>query len=126
MRYRAVVSTHHSFKDLIAWQRAMKLVQSSYRLASRLPHAERFGLSLQIRRCAVSVPSNIAEGHARSGTRDFARLLGIAMGSLRELETQILIVQQLRMVDDESCAQALEDIDAVGRVLAGLLARVSH
>ncbi len=80
----------NSFKDLIVWQKGMQLAEVSYLIANLLPESERYGLSSQIKRSAISIPSNIAEGHKR-GTKDFVRFLRIAFGSTAELETQLLL-----------------------------------
>jgi four helix bundle protein len=78
-----------SYQDLDVWQRSMDLVVSCYRLADRFPRSEAFGLSLELRRSAVSIPSNIAEGHGRKGTGEYLHHLSIAHNSLMELETQL-------------------------------------
>ena len=80
-----------SYRDLLVWQRAMALAESCYRLTGRLPSRETYGLSSQVRRCAVSVPANIAEGHARLHRGDYIRYLSIARGSLSELETLLVL-----------------------------------
>jgi four helix bundle protein len=80
-----------SYEDLDVWQEAMALVEVAYGVSSSFPSDERFGLTSQLRRAVVSVPSNIAEGHARASTRDFLRFPSISMGSLAETRTQLLI-----------------------------------
>jgi len=80
-----------SFKDLRVWQQAMILVDACYAMTRRFPSDERFGLVSQIRRAAVSVPTNIAEGHGRTGVGEYLRFLSVTRGSLRELETLLLI-----------------------------------
>ena len=87
-----------SHKELEVWNRAMDLTEQVYRLSERLPVDERFGLVLQLRRAAVSVPSNIAEGAGRGYPGDFVRFLAISLGSLAELETQLLISERLGML----------------------------
>lgn len=82
----------NSYKDLRVWQKSFELCNEVYIVTKNLPIAEQFGLVQQIRRCAVSIPSNIAEGFARKSTKDYIRFLRIAYGSLAELETQLLIV----------------------------------
>jgi len=109
-----------SYRDLIAWQKAMELVESIYKLTAQLPDAERFGLATQLRRAAVSIPSMLAEGHARASTRDFARFLSMARGSLAEVETQVLIAERLRFVSGDAVQQLLAQCDELGRVLRGL------
>jgi len=101
-------------KDLRAWQSAMLLVEDIYRLTSTFPKEELFGLSSQMRRAAVSVPSNIAEGSARSGTKELLYFLGIATGSLAELDTQLELVNRLKYCDDVSHTQArLDEVSAL-------------
>ena len=82
-------------RDLLVWQHAIRLVKSVYLFTSSFPDSERFGLSAQMRRAAVSVPSNIAEGVARNATKEYLHFLGIARGSLSELDTQVVIAQEL-------------------------------
>ncbi|MGI5869233.1 MAG: four helix bundle protein, partial [Kiritimatiellia bacterium] len=84
-----------SYRDLIVWQKAVDLCIEVYRLASKFPKTEQFVLSDQIRRAAISVPSNIAEGHARHSRKDFARFLMIAQGSIAELETQLYLAVRM-------------------------------
>lgn len=84
-----------SHKDLTVWQKAMDLVEDIYRITRDFPDEERFGLVQQMRRCAVSIPSNIAEGAGRSSSREFLRFLSIAIGSLAELETQVEIAKRI-------------------------------
>ena len=85
----------HSYKDLIVWQKAMDLVVAVYETTSRFPHTELYGLVSQMRRSAISIPSNIAEGRRRSSRKDYRQFLIIAFGSGAELETQIEITKRL-------------------------------
>ena len=103
---------------LEAWKRARELVLSAYRLTQAFSKEEMFGLAAQLRRAAVSIPSNIAEGAARAGKREFAQFLNIARGSLSELETQLLIATDLGYikVDDP----VFELVDLVSRLVTGL------
>ena len=113
-----------NFKDLIAWQKAMELVEMVYRLTSQFPADERFGLTSQLRRAAVSIPSNIAEGQGRNSDGDFVRFLSIAYGSLREVETQLLIAVRLNYLEQPSFQPVQELCDETGRILNGLLNRL--
>ena len=112
------MATANSHQDLIAWQEAMRLVEMVYQHTAAFPKREIFGLSAQLRRAAVSVPSNIAEGAARNSTRELFQFLGIANGSLAELQTQLDIAVRLGFIrqDTECTEQALR----VGKILTGL------
>jgi four helix bundle protein len=110
-----------SYRDLLVWQKAMDLVCVAYSLAKSLPGTERFALATQMRRSAVSVASNIAEGHGRGSTGDFARHLSFAKGSLTELETQVLIAERLGFAEAARVQAVLGQADEVSRMLSGLL-----
>ena len=81
-----------SYKDLVVWQKSFELVKHVYLITGMLPKNEQFGLTSQVQRCAVSIPSNIAEGHQRNNTKEFIQFLGIGRGSAAELETQLLLI----------------------------------
>ena len=115
-----------SYRDLLAWQEAMTLAEHVYLLVERLPATERFELSAQLRRAAVSVPSNIAEGYGRGPSASYANFLRIARGSLREVETQLLLASRLRLATDGDTAPALKQCDRVGQLLHGLLRSVER
>ena len=105
------------YQDLKVWQLGMDLVIESYRLTRKFPAAEQFGLVNQIRRSAVSIPSNIAEGQGRHHLGDYLRFLSIANGSLKELETLMLIAARLRYVSATNVGSTLQIADQVGRML---------
>ena len=109
----------NSYRDLVAWQKGMQLAKAIYRATSRMPAAERFGLTLQIRRAAVSVPSNIAEGFGRQSRPDLLKFLRIARGSLNEVATQIELAMELGMLRSDSTLTSL--LKEVDRVLQGLI-----
>jgi four helix bundle protein len=109
------------YRELVAWQKAMELAGAIYRLTAGFPADERFGLVLQMRRCAVSVPSNIAEGQGRGTAAEFCRFLRIANGSRQELETQLLLAQSLGHLNAEQSQPVLESSEEVGRLIAGLI-----
>ncbi|MBU4232255.1 MAG: four helix bundle protein [Proteobacteria bacterium] len=115
-----------SYKDLVAWQKSMDLVAAVYRASQGFPKEEIFGLVSQIRRAAVSVPSNIAEGHARTSKKEFQYFLSNARGSLAELETQLTIAYQLAYIDETGINQLLDRLGEVGRILNGLLAALKR
>jgi four helix bundle protein len=108
------------YRELIAWQKGMDLVEMVYRMTDAFPRKEVYGLTSQMRRAVVSIPSNIAEGQARSTTRDFLNFLSIAMGSLKEAETQVLISRRLGYLNELQTSQLLELTTEVGRVISGL------
>lgn len=109
-----------SYRDLKVWERAMDLVEGSYRLASLLPTDEHYGIVSQIRRAAVSVPAGIAEGHGRDHLGDYLHHLSVANGSLMELETHLLIAQRLAYLKMNDIELLLGLTAEVGRMLAGL------
>jgi four helix bundle protein len=109
-----------SFQELIVWQKAMDLVEEVYRVSGGFPREELYGLTSQLRRAAVSIPSNVAEGQGRHTTADFLRHLSIAYGSLLELETQILIATRLTYLPMERCSAVLNKSGEVGRLMNGL------
>lgn len=111
----------NSYKDLIAWQKAMELVDMIYDITERFPSSEQFGLVSQLRRAAVSVPSNIAEGKAHYSNRDFVRFLRHARGSLAEIETQVLIAQRRKFLPDSEIPKLVRQLDELGRILSGLI-----
>ena len=113
-----------SYRDLEVWQQSMDLVEECYRLSNQFPRGEEFGLRAQIRRSAVSVPSNIAEGNGRSTTGDYLRHLSIARGSLMEVETQVLIAGRLGYVEPASVDDVLKRADGIGRMLTSLARRL--
>ncbi|MFQ5807643.1 MAG: four helix bundle protein [Phycisphaerae bacterium] len=112
------------FRTLQVWQKAHELTLSVYRLTTTFPDAERYGLTSQIRRCAASVPANIAEGCGRGGRKDFARFLRMATGSASELEYHLLLAKDLRMIDLEEYGQLTANVAEVRRMLAGLLRKL--
>lgn len=109
-----------SYRDLKVWQASMILVEQVYHLTQNFPAEEKFGLTSQMRRVAVSVPSNIAEGHAKASTREFLRHLSIALGSLAELETQLFLAERLRYIHQTHLDPILAQADEVGKMLRGL------
>jgi len=113
-----------TFRDLVVWQKAMDSVTEIYRVTQKFPKEEIFGLISQLRRAAVSVPSNIAEGQGRLTEKEFRQFLGNARGSLAEVETQIIIAKNLGFLDDPDFDNLSTMIAEVGRVLNGLLASV--
>lgn len=113
-----------SHRDLIVWQKAMLLVKEIYRASSRFPEDERFGLTSQVRRAAVSIPSNIAEGRARSTKKDYLHFLHIALGSSAELETQLEIARELSFLSDSEHTTTLRALEEVRRMLIAMMVKM--
>jgi len=108
-------------KDLVLWQRSMRLAADVYRCTRTLPRSELVGLAGQIQRSAVSIPSNIAEGAGRRTTKEFLSFLYIARGSWAELDTQMLLAHELGYVNTEEMAQIRNSLDEVGRLLNSVI-----
>ncbi|MEW6388799.1 MAG: four helix bundle protein [Thermodesulfobacteriota bacterium] len=110
-----------SYRDLVAWKKAVELVTDIYRLTQGFPKEEMFGLISQLRRAAVSIPSNIAEGHARTSRKEFQHFLSNARGSVAELETQLIISYNLAFINQTDLNRLLDQVAEVGRIINGLL-----
>ena len=108
------------FRVLLVWQKSMLLVKEIYVFTIDFPKHEVYGLTNQIRRSAISVPSNIAEGHGRESPKEFARFLRIARGSLSELQTQLYLSDNLDYIQTDQFNKLLEASDEIGRMLRGL------
>ena len=109
--------SYFGYRDLIVWQKAMDLVDEVYSLVKHLPKEELYALSDQMRRAAVSIPSNIAEGHERKTRREFLQFLSIAAGSVFELETQLSICVRQQYLTEKQVQKALALCEEVGRIL---------
>jgi four helix bundle protein len=118
------VSSIKSYKELIVWQKAMSLVALIYELTKTFPDDERFGLTSQMRRCSVSIPSNIAEGWGRLSRKNYIQFLRISRGSLYELETQILITKQLKYINDSESIESL--IIEISKMLNSLIRKLDE
>jgi len=112
----------HNFRQLNVWHRALSVTESVYKATNAFPESERFGLITQMRRSAVSVASNIAEGSSRSTNKDFRRFLAIARGSASELETQVILAHRLGMMSEDEANQLSSRIDEVRAMLIGFSA----
>ena len=115
-----------SYRDLEAWKLAIHMTKVVYRMSEYFPKDERFGLTSQIRRAAVSVASNIAEGWGRGTTTDYARFLRMARGSIYEVETQGVLALELGFVDQEKFDFFDQSVRDAGRVLAGLIRSIEQ
>ena len=113
-----------SFRDLRIWQRAMDLVPAVYKLLDKLPREEKYGLAEQVRRAVVSVPANIAEGHARKHTKEFLQHLSIARGSLAELLTLLLVAERLNYLAAEDVTRIEQQIADLAMPMNGLIRRL--
>lgn len=118
-------SSIKSFRDLTIWNNSIVLVKTIYEVTSAFPKTELYGLTSQIRRAAVSVPSNIAEGHTRKHRAEFRQFLFIALGSLAELETQIIIASELGYIDEEPKEIIIERITVIGRQVRSLVLKLT-
>jgi four helix bundle protein len=110
----------NSFADLKVWHASLALVEAVYRLTTHFPNDEKFSLTQQVRRAAISIPSNIAEGHSRNSTKEFLRYLSIARGSLAEVHTQLLIANRLGYAGITETERLLARIDLLSRMLRRL------
>jgi four helix bundle protein len=115
-----------SYRDLVVWKKSMAFVLDVYRCTQAFPKIETYGLTSQLRRAAVSVPSIIAEGQARRSTGEFKQFLGNARGSLTEVETQILIARDLDYLEQNQSETLLGATAEIGRMLNGLLAALAN
>jgi four helix bundle protein len=115
-----------SYRDLVVWKKSMAFVLDVYRNTQTFPKIETYGLTCQLRRAAVSIPSNIAEGQARRSTGEFKQFLGNARGSLVEVETQILIARDLGYLEQNQSETLLSATAEIGRMLNGLLAALKQ
>lgn len=118
--------TPKTYRDLIVWQRAIGYVTNIYRASHNWPRDEAFGLTTQIRRCAVSIPSNIAEGSARRSYGDYSRFLNIALGSLFELQTQLKIARNLDYMDELKYGELFGQSREIEAMLSKLIQRVNE
>jgi four helix bundle protein len=114
------MTTIFTYRDLEAWKQGMDLVEQCYRLTASFPKGEQYGLTSQLRRAAISVPSNLAEGHCRRSTKAYANHVSIALGSHAELETCIEVASRLGFISPTEKKNTIIASDSVGRLLNGL------
>lgn len=112
-----------SYKDLVVWQKSMELVKEVYKIIGALPNEEKYALSEQMRRCVISIPSNIAEGYERNSTKDYLRFLSIANGSKAELLTQLEICKMLGYINDIEIPQTL--CNEIGKMLNAIIKKLT-
>ena len=113
------------YKELQVWQKAMDLVVEIYKISKLLPKEEVYGISDQLRRSAVSIPSNITEGQSRISVKEFIQFLSIARGSLAELETQLLICIKVNMLSEDNITEAQNIITEIGKMIKGLMNKLN-
>lgn len=115
-----------TYRDLIVWQKGMKLAGRVYAITREMPREEQFGLSAEMRRCAVSIPASIAEGYGRRAADEYTRLLNAAIGFLFALETQLALAVELGALQEAAVSEAREDTGAIVRMLRSLASKVSQ
>lgn len=115
-----------NFRNLNVWKNGIELVKVIYRLSVLLPEEEKFGIKSQIYRAAVSVPSNIAEGCSRSSELEYKRFLEIAMGSLFEIETLLVVIQELKFINAEKISQVIEQVQTEQKMVNNLISRIKE
>lgn len=115
----------NSYRDLLAWQKGIELTEAIYRISKCFPPEELYGLTNQVRRAAVSVPSNIAEGAGRNTSGEFVRSIGHSRGPLFELETQLIVAERVRYLSPPELRPLFDLTDEIGRLTAGLVRSLS-
>jgi four helix bundle protein len=120
----ARMSEVRSYRDLVVWQRAMDVAVATYALTRDFPREELFGLTSQSRRAAVSVAANIAEGYGRASKQSYLNFLRVARGSLKELETHLMLAERIGLAGSDVAGPLIEQSEEVGRMLHGLIDRV--
>lgn len=115
-----------SYKELIVWQKGVQLVKEVFLLTNKFPHAELYGLTSQIRRAAVAIPSNIAEGYGRRSIKSYTQFYAIAYGSALELETQIIIAKQLELADNKEFNRVERLLTEVSKMLNAMITKMKQ
>jgi four helix bundle protein len=119
------INNMKTHKDLIVWQKSLDFVTEIYQVTKNYPRDEFYGLTSQLRRAAVSIPSNIAEGAARSTKKEFNQFLHISLGSLSEIETQLLISANLGFLSKDECDSKMDKLTIIRKILLGLISSLS-
>jgi four helix bundle protein len=114
------------FRDLLIWQRGMSLVEQIYQATISFPKEERYGLTSQIRRCAVSIPSNIAEGFSRGFTKEYKQFLYVTLGSASELITQLMISDRLKYINSEDSARLIDEVEQISKMTMSLIKKINE
>lgn len=108
----------HKFKELQIWKRSRKFCSAIYNITTGFPNSEKFGITNQLRRTSVSIPSNIAEGSSRNSNKDFSRFLQMAIGSAYEIETQLLIASDLKFISEKQLTPALSELEEITKMIS--------
>jgi len=116
----------HRFKNLKIWQESMELTVEVYKITSEFPQNEKYGLTSQIRRAAISISSNIAEGSSRNSNKDFSRFLSISLGSAFELETQLIIANKLHLIDEKSLKNIITSLSEIQKMIIGFQNKLNN
>jgi len=114
-----------TFRDLLIWQKAMNLVTEIYQLTNLFPKEEIYGLTSQIRRSGISIPSNIAEGYGRNGTKDYLKFLNIAIASLYEMQTQLEIAYNLKYINEFQFNKIFEESREIERMMSSFIRKIN-
>ena len=115
-----------SYQDLTVWKKAMTVAKPVYQLTEKLPHSEIYGLVSQMRRAAVSIPSNIAEGNSRRASKVYKHFLSIAYGSKSELETQFLLCVEIGYLDKQDIVLVMNNLEEISRMLSSMIAKLDE
>jgi four helix bundle protein len=115
-----------SFRDLNIWQKGIDLVKDIYKETQNFQREELYGLTKQIRRAAISIPSNIAEGHIRQHRAEFKQFLSVVLGSLAELETQVVISKELHYMSPEISQNLIDQMSSLGKMIRGLIKKITN
>lgn len=118
------METIKHFKELKVWQKGIEIVKDIYEITKCFPKEEVYGLTTQMRRCAISVPSNIAEGFRRYHAKEYKQFLYIALGSIAELETQIVIAKEIGLIEDSTLNSVNEKLDHTSKILSSLISKL--
>jgi four helix bundle protein len=124
MRQRQEMETIKHFKELKVWQKGIEIVKDIYEITKHFPKEEMYGLTTQMRRSAISIPSNIAEGFKRFHAKEYVQFLYIALGSLAELETQIFIAKEIGLLEDTKMDFMNEKLDHTSKMLSSLISKL--
>ena len=124
MRDRYFYQKVHQYKNLKVWRRAMDLAEIIYSLTNHFPKEEKFGITAQIRRCVVSIPSNIAEGSGRNSPKQFKHFLEIAMGSCNELKTQVELAKRFKYLSELQANSVLDELNQIYRMIFSLFYKI--